>query len=163
MPNTIQPTVAGTNLSFTTIAQGQHLSASLIVHQPSIIIIASAQEVDVALQQAGGNPPELTARLHPIDKVRQLDFNRFFAILVLQGKQATSGYGVTVQQVVRQDDQVIVRALFVRPKPGEGAQEVGTDPYHLVTVPKEGTWGREMRFELVDNSNVLTETVHFIT
>src|SRR4051812_43751708 len=73
-PNTIQPTVAGTKLSFTTIAQGQHLSASLIVHQPSIIVIASAQEVDAALQQAGGNPPELTARLHSIDKLRELDF-----------------------------------------------------------------------------------------
>ena len=159
---TVPPTSAGTILPFTTIAQGEHLSANLFVQQPSIIVIASAQEVDSALRLAAGDPPKLAMNPHPIEQARQIDYNRFFAILVLQGKQATAGYGVTVQQIVRRSDQMIVHALFVEPKPGEGAAEVGTDPYHLVAVPKGGTWGQDVRFELVDQGKVVAETTHFI-
>jgi len=159
-PNSVQPTVAGTNLSFTTIAQGEHLSANLFVHQPSIIIIASAQEVDAALRQAGGNPPELTSKLHPIDKVRQLDFNRYVALLVLQGKQSTNGFSVTVKQIMRQGDQVKVLANFIQPNGAAG--DIGTDPYHLVAIPKEDLSGKLLKFELVDDTKVVAETAHSI-
>jgi hypothetical protein len=131
-----------------------------LVHQSSIIIIASTQEVDAALRQAGGNPPELTARLHPIDKVRQLDFTRYVAILVLQGKQPTSGYSVTVEQITRQTEQVKVQAKFIQPN--GAASEVGTDPYHLVAIPKEDLSGKLLRFELVDDMKVVAETAHAI-
>jgi hypothetical protein len=161
-PNTLPPTPAGTILPFTTIAQGEHSSAKQFLEKPHIIITTNVQEVDTALRQVAGDPPTLERNPHPVEQARQIDYNRFFAILVLQGKQATAGYDVTVQQIVRHDDQVIVRALFVEPKQGEGAAQVGTDPYHLVAVPKEGVWGRQIQFELVADGKVVTQTAHFI-
>jgi hypothetical protein len=161
-PNSVQPTVVGTNLSFTTIAQGEHLSANLFVDKPSIIVIASAQEVEAALRLAAGDPPQFAMDSHPINQARQMDYNTSFAILVLQGRQGSSGYSVMVQQLIRQGDIVRVATTFIRPGFGQGVRDEGTDPYHLVAVSKVGTWGKEVDFELIDNGSVITKTRHLI-
>ena len=161
-PNSVQPTATGTALAFTTIAQGDHLSANLVVDKPTIIVIASAQEVDAALRQAAGDPPKLAINPHPINQARQIDYNRFFAILILQGKQGSSGYSVMVQQLIQQGDLVRVATTFIRPGFGQGVRDEKTDPYHLVAVSKVGTWGKEVDFELIDNGPVIIKTRHFI-
>jgi hypothetical protein len=164
-PNTLPPTPAGTILAFTTIAQGEHISAKQLLEKPHIIIITNAQEVDAALRQVAGDPPALERTPHPVEQARQIDYDRSFAILTLQGGQGTSGYSITVKQVSRQGNQVQVQASFVRP--GEDGTPVGTsavetDPYHLIAVPKTGTWGQDVRFELIDKGKVVAETTHLM-
>ena len=164
-PNIVQPTVAGTNLSFTTIAIGVQIGG-LFVDKPQVIIITNVQEVDTALRQAAGDPPALTRNPHPVEQARQIDYTHSFAILILQGWQGTSGYSVTVDQVVRQGDRVLIQATFVRPGGEDGTPEahsaVITDPYHLIAIPKTGTWGLDVRFELVEQGNVVADATHFI-
>jgi hypothetical protein len=164
-PNSVPPTPPGTILAFTTIAQGDQISGTLFVTRPQIIIIANASDVDVALRQATGDPPRLTMSPHPVEQARQIDYTRSFAILALQGGQGTSGYSVTVDQVIRQEDRVQVQASFVWPgQDGSPAatSAVLTDPYHLIAILKTGAWGAGIRFELVDKGNVVAQTTHTI-
>jgi hypothetical protein len=164
-PNTLPPTPTGTTLSFTTIAQGLGISSDPSRQEPRVIVITSAQDYETALRQAGGDPPTLGRDLHPVEQARQIDYNRFFALLVLQGKQGSSGYSVMVDRVVRQGNRVQVLATFVRPRV-DGTPVVTlaviTDPYHLIAISKTGTWGQNVRFELVDKGNVVAETTHTI-
>lgn len=157
---------AGTSLSFTVIAQGEHLSGNVgnvFPDKPKLIIITSPQEFDAALRQATGDPPRLQQNPHPVEQARQIDYNRFFAILALYGEQGSAGYSVTVDQIVRIADQVRVHATFVRPGSGQLVSATITDPYHLVAVEKtSGSWGRKVQFELIDIDKVVAETTHTI-
>lgn len=69
---------------------------------------------------------------------------------------------MTVQQIVREGDRVRVEATFVSPASGDAVSATGTDPYHLIAIPKTGTWGQDVRFELVDKGQVVAEATHFI-
>jgi hypothetical protein len=165
-PNTLPPTPTATTLAFTTIAQGIDFTSDPLLEKPQITIITNAQAVDTALRQAAGDPPVLERNQHPVEQARQIDYGRFFALLVLQGKQGSSGYSVTVDRVVRQGNQVQVLATFVRP--AEDGTPVATlavitDPYHLISIPKTGTWGQDVRFELVDQGKVVAEVIHVIS
>jgi hypothetical protein len=120
------------------------------------------QEVDAALRQAAGDPPKLAINPHPINQARQIDYNTSFAILILQGRQGSSGYSVMVQQLIRQGDIVRVATTFIRPGFGQGVRDEGTDPYHLVAISKTAAWQQEVRFELMEKEQMVAETTHFI-
>src|SRR5205823_1644055 len=102
--------LAGTSLSFATIAQGEHLSANFYPDALKVIIIANDGEIEAALRQATGDSPRLNGSPHPVDNVRDIDYARFFVILVTQGKQCCTGYGVAVRQVMRNKNQVRILA-----------------------------------------------------
>jgi hypothetical protein len=161
-----QPTAAGQNLSFTTVAKEIDFNSNPSRREPQVLVITSLQDFEAALRLATvGDPPGLTTSPHPIEQARQLDYSHSFAILVLQGWQGTSGYSVTVDRVVRQGDRVQVLATFVRPNDVEGpvvTLAVETDPYHLIAIEKTGAWQQEIRFELVEKDQVVAETTHFI-
>jgi hypothetical protein len=163
-PKSVPPTPTGTILPFTTIAQGEQISSSPLIEKPHVIIITKVQEVDSALRQVAGDPPRLTTSPHPVEQARQVDYGRAFAILVLQGRQGSLGYSVTVNQVIHRSDQVQILATFVRL--GDQGPAISsaseTDPYHLIVIPKTGTWGQDVRFELVDKGKVVAETTHCI-
>lgn len=144
-------------LSFETIAQGDgfYTGRGYGEEEPSILVIANVDEID----EPGLDvlfPTELA------DQLRQLDYNRFFAILALQGLKPQGGYSVTVQRIVRQDDQINVYAEFTSPEPGTRRIQAFTSPYHLVAVSKQGEWGQQMNFVLVTDSEEVAETSHFI-
>jgi hypothetical protein len=101
------------------------------------------------------------------DSLRDFDYEHSFAILVLEGEDAVRTDQVTVTEILRQGDRVIIRAEF--PGPYKENEEVGTLvtlPYHLVAVRKDGDWGREMTFVLEGVTDgvetTLLETKHFI-
>jgi hypothetical protein len=164
-PNSVPRTPTGTILPFTTLAQGAQLRLNQSLDPPKEFIITNTQEVDAALRHAAGDPLRLAISPQLIEQLRQIDYSRSFAILALQGGQGTSGYSITVNQVVQQGDRVLVLASLVRPEDrGDPAAHsaVETDPYHLIVIPKTGTWGQDVRFELVDKGKVVAETTHFI-
>lgn len=141
-------------LPFETIAQDDG-GLGYVEEEPNLLIIAESEEVatselDILF------PSELT------DELRTLDYDRFFAILVLQGLKHQGGYGVTVQQINRQDGQVNVQAEFVSPAPGTRRIQAFTSPYHLVAISKEGTWEQQIRFVLMGDGELIAETTHFI-
>lgn len=124
--------------------------------EPALLIIANDDEVDTLVPNVLAEDPAL------VDQLRQLDYDRFFAILVLQGLKSTGGFSVTVQRISRQDNQITVWVQFVEPTPGTRRIAAFTSPYHLVAVSKQGEWGQQIRFVLIADSEEVAETSHFI-
>jgi len=71
------------------------------IRQPGLIIFTNTQEIDNLLPQL--IPTPITGS-PLVDELRQLDYNHFFAVLVLQG-QSGGNSSVAVQQITRQDDR----------------------------------------------------------
>jgi hypothetical protein len=150
-------------LSFTSLDQNIQLrNFPFQTRQSSILVFTNAQEIDNLLPQL--IPPSPTG-FPLVDQLHKLDYNHSFAILVVQG-QSGGDSNVTVQKITRQDDRVVVSANFITPQSGAGQTGNITDAYHLVAVSKDGTWGRQIEFELINNSiiggGVVARTTHFI-
>jgi len=146
-------------LSFETIAKSDASDIGLIAYKeerPALLVIAKTEEIDDLIQNMLAGHSALA------DQLRQLDYDRLFAILVLQGLKGQGGHSVTVQEVSRQGSQVIVRADFVSPALGTRRIQAFTSPYHLVAVSKEGDWEQQVRFVLAVNDESAAETSHFI-
>ncbi|MBN1149548.1 MAG: protease complex subunit PrcB family protein [Anaerolineales bacterium] len=123
---------------------------------PTLIIIANDDEIDAPVSNV------LVEDLALADLLRQLDYDRVFAILVLQGLKGVDGYSATVQRIVREDDQVNVYAEFITPDPGTRRMQVFTSPYHLIAVSKLGKWGQQIKFVLVVDDQPIVEINHLI-
>lgn len=144
----------GQDLSFETILQRDIINYE--EEKPELFVIAKNDEVDALVPTVLAEDPTLT------DELRKLDYSRFFAILVLQGLKGQGGHSVTVQRIVRQNDQVNVYAEFTNPEPGTRRIQAFTSPYHLITVSKQSEWGQQMDFVLVVDSEEVAETSLFI-
>ncbi len=144
-------------LPFETVAQGDgfHTGRGYGGEEPNLLIIAGFDEIDEP-----GLDVQLPSEL--ANELRQLDYDRFFAILVLQGLKSTGGFSVTVQQISRQDNHITVLVQFVEPALGTRRIAAFTSPYHLVAVSKRGEWGQQINFVLVTDSEEIAETSHFI-
>jgi hypothetical protein len=141
-------------LSFETIAQGDVINYR--EESPALFVIANNNEIDALVPNVLAEDPLL------VDQLRQLDYDHFFAILVLQGQKGSTGYAVNVQQIFRQGSRVMIKAEFVKPSPGAFIKPAFTSPYHLVAISKERQWGQEVKFVLVVNDESVAEASHFI-
>src|SRR5687768_9651437 len=76
----------GQQLSFNSVAQGSVLNVEG-QENPAIFVIASVQEVDNIIKQVPlvGDPPRASDNPSLVDQMRQIDYNRSFAILARQG------------------------------------------------------------------------------
>lgn len=144
-------------LSFETIAQGDgfYTGRGYGEEKPALLVIASPEEADKP-----GLDVQFPSEL--ADQLRTLDYTGNFVALVLQGQKRSTGYAVTVKQIVRQGNQVAIDAEFVEPLPGTRRNPAFTSPYHLVAIVKDGQWGQEVKFVLVVNGATVAETTHFI-
>ncbi len=144
-----------TPLPFSTLAQEETFSDSSEYRgkEPGLLIIAGPEQIE---------NPGLIAALPPdlAEKLRALDYRRSFALFVFQGLKGVGGYKVTVQEVVRQGNQVTVRAEFV--EPGPRVRGVITSPYHLIAIEKEGRWEARIQFILLRNDETVAETTSTI-
>jgi hypothetical protein len=143
----------GEVLSFTTIAQNNSLNYEGV--RPRIMVIATAQEVEGVANSLFVNRTAETADL------RQLDYDRAFAVLVFEGWQ-NSGNKTTIQRMIRDGDRVMVEAAFVDPPPESGQQGDLFQPYHLVAIPKTEAWNQLITFELINNGEKIAEITHTI-
>lgn len=141
-------------LPFETLAQRDFINYR--EENPALFVITNDDEIDTLVPNVLAEDPAL------VDQLRQLDYDRFFAILVLQGQKRSTGYAVSIKRIVRQGNQVTIDAEFVEPLPGTRRNPAFTSPYHLVAVSKEGQWGQEIKFVLVVNGETVAETTHFI-
>jgi hypothetical protein len=144
-------------MPFETIAkdEGFYTGRGYGGEKPNLVVLATSNDVEnpgLDIQF----PPEIAAQL------RSSDYNRFVIVLVLQGLQGSTEHSVTVQQVRRQGNRVIINAQFVKPVPGVLVGWLVTSPFHLIAIPKQGTWGQSIRFVLMSDTNVAAETTHFV-
>jgi hypothetical protein len=96
------------------------------------------------------------------DKLLQLDYDTQFALLVVRQSLGSSGHSATVQRVIRHDDHVRIEAVFSKPAPDEPVRAAFTEPHDLVTINKDGGWGRPITFDLVVDNQVIATTTHMI-
>jgi hypothetical protein len=141
-------------LPFKTIAQDDG-GWGYMGEKPTLLIITDP--VEIATSELEIHIPSGLAV-----KLRQLDYDRFFAILVLQGLKSTGGFSITVQRLSRENHQVTVWGQFVEPGPGTWVTGAFTSPYHLIAVSKRGEWGQLINFVLVADSEEVAEISHFI-
>ncbi len=144
----------GQELAFETIAQRDVINYR--EEKPALLVIVKATEVDDLSKNIFAEDRELAVQLHT------LDYDRSFAVLVLQGQKRIGGYSVIVQQIRRQGNQVTVKAQLVEPGLGSRIFGAFTSPYHLVAVFKQGAWGQPIRFVLVGNGNIVAEATHVV-
>ncbi len=94
-----------------------------------------------------------------LDQLAGLNFEQYFVVAVLRGRQPTSGYNTIIERVAKQGDKIVVYAQFWEPSPHWEVQSAETSPYHLIRVHKDDTVLRET--ELVLQSQVVTPTPPF--
>jgi len=151
----------GQALPFHTLSQGDGLDPQGR-DKPVLFVIADAKEIDSFAQNVAKVEPQLDdQRQRLVDQVQKQDYQHVFVILALQGTR-TGGARVTVQQVTRQDDRVVIQAQFFTPPPGQPRPTIQTDPYHLIAVAKEGSWGRPIQFELLADGKQVAVATHVI-
>ncbi len=145
------------DLPFETITQGDgfYTGQGYGREEPNILVIAGPDEVDKPGLEVQF-PSEVAHQL------RQLDYNRSFAILVLQGRKPSSGYQVTIRQIAQQGDKVTIKAEFTEPQPKTFTHPAFTSPYHLVSVSRQGRWGQQIHFVLLTDDEEVAETFHLI-
>jgi hypothetical protein len=149
-------------LPFETIAKGDGPGLTKFYEQsrPGLLIISNTEDVNALAKP----PDDLSGTgLEPqVQQLRALDYDRYFAILVLHGLRGSTRFSVTVQKVTRRSNQITVWADFQGPASGESVGDAFTSPYHLVAIPKETTWPRHVEFVLVDSERPVAWTTHFV-
>jgi hypothetical protein len=145
------------DLPFETITQGDgfYTGQGYGGLEPNILVIAGPDDIDKPGLDVQF-PSEVAGQL------RQLDYNRYFAILVLQGRKPSSGYQVTVRQIARRGDRVTIQAEFTEPQPETFIHPAFTSPFHLISVSKQGIWGQQVHLVLLIDDEEVAETFHLI-
>ncbi len=88
-----------------------------------------------------------------------LDFQQSFALLLLRGRQANTGYATLIEQVARRDDQLVIYAQFWEPSGYYEVQPEATSPYHLIKVRRDETVAQIT--DVVLRSQMVTPTPPF--
>ena len=78
-------------LPFESLAQRDRINYR--EESPALLVITNDDEIDALVPSVLAEDPALA------DELRQLDYDRVFAILVLQGLKNTGGFSVTVQRI----------------------------------------------------------------
>jgi hypothetical protein len=136
-----------TALSFDTIEQRDASYTGKLMEGPNpvIFVVASA---DRAVKLEGLITAEAQAKL------QNLDYGKYVAVAVFQGKKPSTGYSIQIDQIVRTGDHVRVYPKFTEPRPDESTGAMITSPYHLVQVRKIEDWRSPMLFYLIVNGVV---------
>jgi hypothetical protein len=106
--------------------------------------------VDTARESVVRTPPEWEAlwKQHaPGTPLPEIDFGTSMVIALFLGTRPTAGFEVTITEVDRLKDSIVVRYREARPSRDVMTAQVLTSPFHIVAVPRAP--GRA-RFERVD-------------
>jgi hypothetical protein len=157
---TVYAITAGKQLTWSLGEAGISLrSYDQMQDQPSFVIIASPEQAETFIHDVLILHPALPRPTNPTaDLLRQLDYQRMFAVFVFFGRTVPNAqWGV--QALWRDGDHVRITARFHRPWPWMGSPTMIAEPYQMITVVKDGQWGQPIEFEFVVNRlSVLTLT-----
>ncbi|MEA3440470.1 MAG: protease complex subunit PrcB family protein [Chloroflexota bacterium] len=85
----------------------------------------------------------------------EINFNNSFVILVLRGQLPDSG---TVESVIKEENDVIIRTKGIDPGPGSFVISGFTPPYQIIMVDKIGVWNGYYNFALDREGTGLVST-----
>ncbi len=141
-----------TSLDFQTIEQGESAKVYKST-EPAILVIKNKDE-DLDLSGLITSDAE--------ESLKTLDYEDFFAVIVFQGLQPTSGYGVEIEKVTRKGKIVTLYTKFIEPKPDQEKSPEVRSPYHLIQVKKVENWDQEIEFQLVVERQLVAVQTLFI-
>ncbi|MGH2521057.1 MAG: protease complex subunit PrcB family protein [Anaerolineales bacterium] len=118
-----------------------------------------AAQLVVVASPADANALGQTVSLGALAGLRNLDFERQFALAAFQGAQPTDGYGAEIDRVTQFGDVITVYAHFTQRDPYVYADPAPTSPYHLVKLSREDLKG-ELTFVLNADGTVISEQTH---
>ena len=116
-----------------------------------MFVIAGAQDVDMLTQQL-----QLPNDMPLLTKLRQLDYQRVFAIIVEHGRTG-DGHSVMVQRVTRVGNQVSIQVTRTERDPKIARRVMVTNPYQVVAVDKGNGWPQTADFNLLLNSETIVD------
>lgn len=120
---------------------------------PNLIVIASPKEI---------TPPSPDVELSDImrTQLRDVDYERSFAVLILVGQIPADGVITDVSKI---NEKVIIKVKNYTVGPGNYKLKGYSLPYQLISVEKKGTWNTEIEFILEEeNGNILGRTNHYV-
>lgn len=147
------PAPKGIELSFETIEQdnwGRSEEVAYSAQEPRFVLINSVQDISRL-----GTWVSPTA----IEQLTTMNFDRYFAIAVFRGRQASSGYDTIIKRVTQQGDRIVIYVEFWEPSPYWEIAAVATSPYHLIKVRREV--GDTRKFKVILQSPIITPTPPF--
>lgn len=120
---------------------------------PALFVIPNLERVE-ALRLGDARVDDSTDELEAV--LLAVDYDTNFVIVVFGTSQSVASPLWEVLRVTRRADTVTVEAKPPPPlRDGETMLDMGTIPYTVITVPREGEWAREIRFILeVDGQQV---------
>ena len=96
-------------------------------------------------------PDDIEAKV----KLEELDYSRYFALLVLEGEKPDTGSSVKITSIMRSGNVVTVYADFLELPENMERAATATYPYHLVAIEKPGEWAETVTFNLVVDQAVI--------
>lgn len=112
---------------FQTLAQGESFIAGF--RQPTVLIVTNSGEAE-----------QLASKIHEpdvADQVRTVALDKNVLIAVFLETKGSTGYGVSIQEVVVDQAEVRLTATLSEPGPEQATSDVMASPYHLILLPAE--------------------------
>jgi hypothetical protein len=125
-PGPGEPRQDSSSFRFQTVAAGESFTADIAM--PTIIVAATSPEID-----------SLGQLLTDSDVPQQLagvDWQAQWVVALFSGSVPSSGYGITVEKVEVEGDEVHLYAHLSEPNPDYMVAAVIAYPYHIITIPK---------------------------
>lgn len=116
-----------TTIPFESLAQGDSYTAEL--QTPTLFIAGNASQADRFIRFL--NDPAIAQRIQAID------FNTTWVVSVFRGQVASSGYGITIEEISTAPGTVRLRVNLTDPAYGQNVSDIIAYPYHAVLVPKD--------------------------
>lgn len=128
--------VTGQKLSFETITRSDTGAIERWKGaEPKLMIITDSEAVETARTYVFEEEGEM---------LDAIDLTMHFAVLAFRGWYSRTQGGFRIVSITRQDNEVILIA-----EPGQRYnKEAESSPYHLVTIPRDSDWGKEVTFKL---------------
>lgn len=120
---------------------------------PNLLVIALAEEINAP-------PPktEFTADIR--QSLQGIDFDKEIAVLLLVEQVPRA---VTVRGIERDKDVVLITLSSHDVTTGNYSIKGFTPPYMLLSITKDGVWGKDITFVVkTENGSIVEETKHYI-
>jgi hypothetical protein len=87
--------------------------------------------------------------------LEDLDYISNVGVVVFQGYKPSSGYGIRIERVTRDNDIINVYASVIEPEPDIEVLDIITSPYQLVEIGKDSDWEEISAFNLIVEGKIV--------
>jgi hypothetical protein len=148
-------------LTFTTLTQESSLS-QLMSDTAALYVVASSQEVDTLARAFEIVPGDSAQGGRLITSLRQVDYQQHFVVIAKRGQTSGSSQMITLRRMARRGTHVQIEARYQQNFSWQGDTSVVLEPFHVVTVSRDGTWHQPIQFEMEVAGRAVATTIHFI-